>query len=69
VPTSRALPTLSLARSSAPSRSTCVTGVIYFNNVAYIGMCGHGTIGSSSPSLIWAASQPAPIASRPGRRR
>ena len=23
--------------------STC--GVIYFNNVGYIGMCGHGTIG------------------------
>lgn len=25
------------------ARSTC--GVIYFNNVGYIGMCGHGTIG------------------------
>ncbi|HEV3299521.1 MAG TPA: proline racemase family protein, partial [Planctomycetaceae bacterium] len=23
----------------------CVTGVIYFNNVGYLGMCGHGTIG------------------------
>lgn len=28
-----------------PLDSTCVTGVIYFNNVAYLGMCGHGTIG------------------------
>src|SRR5205085_5334642 len=25
--------------------STCATGVIYFNNVGYLGMCGHGTIG------------------------
>jgi 4-hydroxyproline epimerase len=24
---------------------SCVTGVIFFNNVAYLGMCGHGTIG------------------------
>lgn len=23
----------------------CITGVIFFNNVAYLGMCGHGTIG------------------------
>ena len=28
-----------------PLDDTCVTGVIYFNNVAYLGMCGHGTIG------------------------
>lgn len=24
---------------------SCVTGVIFFNSVAYLGMCGHGTIG------------------------
>lgn len=24
---------------------TCHTGVIFFNNVGYLGMCGHGTIG------------------------
>jgi 4-hydroxyproline epimerase len=24
---------------------TCQLGVIYFNNVGYLGMCGHGTIG------------------------
>jgi 4-hydroxyproline epimerase len=28
-----------------PLDISCVTGVIYFNNVAYLGMCGHGTIG------------------------
>jgi 4-hydroxyproline epimerase len=24
---------------------SCVTGVIYFNNAGFLGMCGHGTIG------------------------
>lgn len=28
-----------------PLDRTCVTGVIFFNNVGYLGMCGHGTIG------------------------
>lgn len=28
-----------------PDGDTCVTGVIFFNNVGYLGMCGHGTIG------------------------
>ena len=28
-----------------PEDSTCATGVIFFNNVGYLGMCGHGTIG------------------------
>ncbi|HZJ44222.1 MAG TPA: proline racemase family protein [Pyrinomonadaceae bacterium] len=28
-----------------PVNSACTTGVIFFNNVAYLGMCGHGTIG------------------------
>lgn len=28
-----------------PTDPTCVTGVIFFNNVDYLGMCGHGTIG------------------------
>lgn len=28
-----------------PSDPTCALGVIYFNNVGYLGMCGHGTIG------------------------
>ena len=28
-----------------PEDTTCAAGVIYFNNVGCIGMCGHGTIG------------------------
>src|SRR5687767_9981037 len=28
-----------------PVDNSCVTGVLFFNNVAYLGMCGHGTIG------------------------
>jgi len=28
-----------------PQDATCAAGVIFFNNVGYIGMCGHGTIG------------------------
>lgn len=28
-----------------PRDPTCVAGVIFFNNVGYLGMCGHGTIG------------------------
>jgi 4-hydroxyproline epimerase len=28
-----------------PSDRSCVAGVIFFNNVGYLGMCGHGTIG------------------------
>jgi len=29
----------------APADPSCVTGVIFFNNVGCLGMCGHGTIG------------------------
>jgi 4-hydroxyproline epimerase len=28
-----------------PHRPECQLGVIFFNNVGYLGMCGHGTIG------------------------
>ncbi len=28
-----------------PHREDCSVGVIFFNNVGYLGMCGHGTIG------------------------
>ena len=28
-----------------PADPTCAAGVIFFNNVGYLGMCGHGTIG------------------------
>jgi proline racemase len=29
----------------APGDQSCVTGVIFFDNVTFLGMCGHGTIG------------------------
>jgi 4-hydroxyproline epimerase len=28
-----------------PEDRSCATGVVFFNNVGYLGMCGHGTIG------------------------
>jgi 4-hydroxyproline epimerase len=28
-----------------PEDNSCACGVIFFNNVGYLGMCGHGTIG------------------------
>jgi 4-hydroxyproline epimerase len=28
-----------------PHDTSCTAGVIFFNNVGYLGMCGHGTIG------------------------
>ncbi len=28
-----------------PTDPSCVAGVIFFNNVGYLGMCGHGTMG------------------------
>ena len=28
-----------------PADRSCITGVIFFDNVTFIGMCGHGTIG------------------------
>jgi 4-hydroxyproline epimerase len=28
-----------------PADKSCVVGVIFFNNVGYLGMCGHGAIG------------------------
>ena len=28
-----------------PVNPACAAGVIFFNNVGYLGMCGHGTIG------------------------
>jgi 4-hydroxyproline epimerase len=30
---------------SEPADSSCVAGVIFFNNVGYLNMCGHGTMG------------------------
>ncbi len=36
----------------APSDSSCDVGVIFFNNIGYLKMCGHGTIGLVA-SLAW----------------
>ncbi|MCU6432712.1 proline racemase family protein [Undibacterium sp. Jales W-56] len=33
------------ALACAPHDSSCAVGVIFFNNVGYLGMCGHGMIG------------------------
>ena len=30
-----------------PTRSDCVAGILFFNNTGYLGMCGHGTIGTA----------------------
>jgi len=38
-----------LCESTDPS---CAAGVIFFNNVGYLGMCGHGTIGLVA-TLAW----------------
>lgn len=31
----------------APVDPSCAAGLIFFNNVGYLGMCGHGTIGAA----------------------
>jgi len=36
----------------APSDASCDVGVIFFNNIGYLKMCGHGTIGLVA-SLAW----------------
>jgi 4-hydroxyproline epimerase len=30
-----------------PTRDDCVAGILFFNNTGYLGMCGHGTIGTA----------------------
>lgn len=35
-----------------PVDASCAAGVIFFNNVGYLGMCGHGTIGLVT-TLAW----------------
>ena len=39
-----------------PDDPSCVTGIIFFNNVGYLGMCGHGTIGLIATSVLTSAS-------------
>jgi 4-hydroxyproline epimerase len=35
-----------------PTRDDCTTGVLFFNNTGYLGMCGHGSIGVAV-TLAW----------------
>ncbi len=30
-----------------PTREDCIAGILFFNNTGYLGMCGHGTIGTA----------------------
>jgi len=30
-----------------PTRDDCAAGILFFNNTGYLGMCGHGTIGTA----------------------
>jgi 4-hydroxyproline epimerase len=41
-----------------PSEPSCTAGVIFFNNVGYLGMCGHGTIGLLATLSYLARIQP-----------
>jgi 4-hydroxyproline epimerase len=43
-----------------PSDPTCSAGVIFFNNVGYLGMCGHGTIGLVRTLAYLGKLQPGP---------
>jgi proline racemase len=44
-----------------PYRPDCQAGVIFFNNVGYLGMCGHGTIGLVASLAAAGRCQPGPI--------
>jgi 4-hydroxyproline epimerase len=44
-----------------PHRPDCQVGVIYFNNVGYLGMCGHGTIGLVASLAAMGRCAPGPL--------
>lgn len=44
-----------------PADPTCQFGVIFFNNVGYLGMCGHGTIGLIASLAYMGKVQPGVI--------
>jgi 4-hydroxyproline epimerase len=44
-----------------PHRSDCQLGVIFFNNVGYLGMCGHGTIGLVASLAATGRCAPGPV--------
>jgi 4-hydroxyproline epimerase len=41
-----------------PDASECVAAVVFFNNVGYLGMCGHGTIGVAATLAHMGRIQP-----------
>ena len=45
----------------APHRADCRFGVIFFNNVGFLGMCGHGTIGLVASLAFAGQVQPGPV--------
>ncbi len=44
-----------------PPDPSCQAGVIFFNNVGYLGMCGHGTIGLVATLAHLGRIQPGPL--------
>ncbi len=44
-----------------PTRDDCATGVIFFNNTGFLGMCGHGTIGVAVTLAYLGRAQPGKI--------
>ena len=44
-----------------PHHPGCTLGVIFFNNVGYLGMCGHGTIGLVASLYHSGALAPGPV--------
>jgi 4-hydroxyproline epimerase len=44
-----------------PHRADCDIGVIFFNNVGYLGMCGHGTIGLVASLAHAGRARPGPL--------
>jgi 4-hydroxyproline epimerase len=44
-----------------PPDPDCQTGVIFFNNVGYLGMCGHGTIGLVATLAHLGRIRPGPL--------
>jgi 4-hydroxyproline epimerase len=44
-----------------PHRADCTVGVIFFNNVGYLGMCGHGTIGLVASLAHAGKAHPGPL--------
>src|ERR1700743_2813326 len=44
-----------------PFEPDCQIGAIFFNNVGYLGMCGHGTIGAVATLAYLKRIEPGPV--------